>query len=85
MIGICLIFILVMVLLVINLRRQHRRDSSVDMGSGMLGRSRVKVECVNCHQVFPAVSDRLDLLSDRPQNYVNCPYCHRGTKVTIVR
>ncbi|MCR4896431.1 MAG: hypothetical protein K5891_06605 [Lachnospiraceae bacterium] len=85
MLGVGLIFILVMVLLLFQLRKNSRKPKASGMGSGMLGRSRVKVECTVCRQSFPAVADRLDLYQSGPQNYLNCPYCRRPTKVTILR
>ena len=85
MLGVGLIFILVMVLLLFQLRKNSRKATDSGMGSGMLGRSRVKVECTVCRQSFPAVADRLDLYRAGPQIYLNCPYCHRPTKVTILR
>jgi hypothetical protein len=80
-----LIFIFVIVLYLFQFRKNNRKHEDEGMGSGMLGKSRVKVECTVCRQSFPAVADRLDLHTDAPQNYLNCPYCHRPTKVTILR
>jgi len=86
MLPVYLVIILVMVLFLFQFYRgRKKKGGSQNMGSGMLSSGRVKVECQNCHQTYPAVADRLDIYSDSPQNYTNCPYCHKPTKVIIVR
>ncbi len=61
------------------------RDENGLTHAPLLGLDRVKVMCTECKQTFPAFVSRLDVNSDLPQMYNQCPYCKHRTKVRIAR